>query len=913
MSHSGGRFDFDDGGTYCGGWEGGKAHGQGICTGPKGQGEYAGSWNHGFEVLGVYTWPSGNTYEGNWSMGKRHNLGVETKGKWQYAGEWTHGFKGRYGVRCCTTGRAKYEGTWSNGLQDGYGTETYADGGTYHGQWVGGMRQGSGVRQSMPYGMATVSKNSLRTSMTSLRSEHSNWTAPNSDISSDAPVGSRGGFVLTRQAPPMPPSAQLKKKRFFKGSTSSLRSSIMSGLKMRSKSSTSISSGTSRASVRSNKSYRSVMTTDTLGSNASDYSMYTPDVDERSQLAPIEDDIDMNTSEAYYGEWKNDSRTGSGVCERTDGFMYEGEWDANQRHGYGCTTFPDGTTEEGKYRYNVIISPARKKNLLPIKANKIKSKVQQAIEKARQAKETAKQKADIVVSRTAHSIAKSNQADGVAHNAKEEAKIARCVSRDLAPDFVQPGIEYMKVKGEDPFKDMENADSLYMGESERSDVAGPESYHQFSDKKNNGLMVSPVASRSGSIDANAMNILEANKHALQNHMNNSTKEKLNSVNPNTQKVLEKSIKEVAIKREEVPKMQYLSPDSAMNAMYEPPHSKEANHTAEKHSIAPSDTHTRIPRSTSSEKMARTPKHSFFKSLKKRPKKSASIDIKDSVETLPKIEVEEQTEQPSQPSAEEKRKQWTKAYSVPERAMNGRIEVDSFDYQTHQTEYLTGYESEMTHTKRDPRQYDYSEPNEYEQAEEYINPVSSSAQESGIYSYQENHESDRNHSRGYSGSMTNSRGYSSSNDRSYQDTYSRGDNQLNPAQTNSLRMTALRPSEKKNAWVEAPAPVTPAFANYLPPSGAAAPGENHKDRNHHNNPMLDEHSYEDDINDIYAVDNSRSALPSTLRKRNNRDVEVKVETIQQSSNSESETTKTYMIILVVLLNVGFLALFAQFLT
>ena len=59
---SGGRFDFDDGGTYCGGWEDGKAHGHGICTGPKSHGEYAGSWNHGFEVQGVYTWPSGNTY-----------------------------------------------------------------------------------------------------------------------------------------------------------------------------------------------------------------------------------------------------------------------------------------------------------------------------------------------------------------------------------------------------------------------------------------------------------------------------------------------------------------------------------------------------------------------------------------------------------------------------------------------------------------------------------------------------------------------------------------------------------------------------------------------------------------------------------------------------------------------------------
>lgn len=126
---TGGRFNFDDGGSYCGGWEDGKAHGHGICTGPKGQGEYCGSWAHGFEVLGVYTWPSGNTYHGTWAQGKRHGTGVENKGRWVYKGEWTRGFKGCYGVRESMGMSGKYEGTWNNGLQDGYGTETYSDGG----------------------------------------------------------------------------------------------------------------------------------------------------------------------------------------------------------------------------------------------------------------------------------------------------------------------------------------------------------------------------------------------------------------------------------------------------------------------------------------------------------------------------------------------------------------------------------------------------------------------------------------------------------------------------------------------------------------------------------------------------------------------------------------------------------------
>lgn len=138
---TGGRFDFDDGGTYCGGWEDGKAHGHGICTGPKGQGEYAGSWSHGFEIVGVYTWPSGNTYKGYWSQGKRHGLGVENKGKWIYRGEWSHGFKGRYGVRQSHNTPARYDGTWSNGLQDGYGIETYGDGG----KTAGFYRRGSAL------------------------------------------------------------------------------------------------------------------------------------------------------------------------------------------------------------------------------------------------------------------------------------------------------------------------------------------------------------------------------------------------------------------------------------------------------------------------------------------------------------------------------------------------------------------------------------------------------------------------------------------------------------------------------------------------------------------------------------------------------------------------------------------------
>ncbi|XP_061029344.1 junctophilin-3 isoform X2 [Eubalaena glacialis] len=384
---SGGRFNFDDGGSYCGGWEDGKAHGHGVCTGPKGQGEYTGSWSHGFEVLGVYTWPSGNTYQGTWAQGKRHGIGLESKGKWVYKGEWTHGFKGRYGVRECTGNGAKYEGTWSNGLQDGYGTETYSDGGTYQGQWVGGMRQGYGVRQSVPYGMAAVIRSPLRTSINSLRSEHTNGAALHPDACpavASSPAVSRGGFVLVVHSDSE--ILKSKKKGLF-------RRSLLSGLKLRKSESKS-----SLASQRSKQSsFRSEAGMSTVSSTASDIHSTISLGEGEAELSAIEDDTDATTTETYVGEWKSDKRSGFGVSQRSDGLKYEGEWAGNRRHGYGCMTFPDGTKEEGKYKQNVLVS-GKRKNLIPLRASKIREKVDRAVEAAERAATIAKQKAEIAAS-----------------------------------------------------------------------------------------------------------------------------------------------------------------------------------------------------------------------------------------------------------------------------------------------------------------------------------------------------------------------------------------------------------------------------------------------------------------------------------------------------------------------------------
>lgn len=460
---SGGRFEFDDGGAYCGGWEGGKAHGHGICTGPKGQGEFSGSWNYGFEVVGVYTWPSGNTYEGYWSQGKRHGLGVETKGHWIYRGEWTHGFKGRYGVRISAGSGAKYEGTWNNGLQDGYGTETYADGGTFQGQFTGGMRHGYGVRQSVPYGMAAVVRSPLRTSLTSLRSEHSNGTVLQQDIpvitttnasGEETPVAtptqlgpSRGGFALTLQVDPE--AVKPKKKGLFR------RSSLLGKLK-KSDSSTSLSSQKSKISF--------LRTESALSSNASDTNSTISIGDESlagaEDFPPVEADIDATTTEVYMGEWKNDKRSGYGISERSSGLKYEGEWLNNQRHGYGCTTFAEGGKEEGKYMNNMLVK-AMKKRVIQLKGTKIKHKVERAVEGAQRAAAIAKQKAEIAASRTAHSKAKSDAAEQAAQASNSESSIARLVAKELSPSFYQPGPEYLKKRMlHEAVEGSENADTV---------------------------------------------------------------------------------------------------------------------------------------------------------------------------------------------------------------------------------------------------------------------------------------------------------------------------------------------------------------------------------------------------------------------------------------------------------------------
>ncbi|UXI21338.1 hypothetical protein NH340_JMT07281 [Sarcoptes scabiei] len=447
----GGRFDFDDGGTYCGGWHDGKAHGHGICTGPKGQGEYSGSWHYGFEISGVYKWPSGATYEGNWQNGKRHGLGVEYRGKWVYKGEWTQGFKGRYGIRASLLSTARYEGTWANGLQDGYGSETYADGGTYQGQWLRGMRHGYGIRTSAPYGNLHTSSKLDKDGNPQSKSSSLQSLDTEGEEHNEHRDTSRGGFVLVARvsASHLQQQTNRSKRRnsFSEKTTSntSLTGGLLKGLRLRKQRSTgdldlrnSRNQKSMTPSLRSSREGSETRSTTSTGKemNASQGELGS----NASFLSQDGDITDQNTVETYHGEWKNDKRAGFGVCERSDGLRYEGEWFNNKKYGYGVTTFPDGTREEGKYKNNMLITNIRKKHLFMIRSQKLKERIESAVAEAHRAQQIALQKCDIATSRTATARSKSEQADYAASSAQNDSQMALIIAKQYGGgDFGSPG------------------------------------------------------------------------------------------------------------------------------------------------------------------------------------------------------------------------------------------------------------------------------------------------------------------------------------------------------------------------------------------------------------------------------------------------------------------------------------------
>ncbi|CAK1549983.1 unnamed protein product [Leptosia nina] len=430
---NGGRFDFDDGGTYCGGWEDGKAHGHGVCTGPKGQGAYAGSWHFGFEVSGVYTWPSGSSFEGQWQNGKRHGLGVETRDRWLYRGEWTQGYKGRYGVRQSTTSNAKYEGTWANGMQDGYGSETYADGGTYQGQWMRGLRHGYGVRTSAPFGLASHYRGGAREHRGSMSSLADATGIPDpSDRRNHRMDEARGGFVLRTSSDEPPRRRGSLGEKAKKGLFNRFRRERSAG-DLDPRGTASVRSGGSGGSAAS-----WVSSVESTHSATTRVSLHT---NSNTSFIVEDEHLDASVTETYLGEWKNDKRTGFGISERSDGLRYEGEWYSNRKYGYGVTTFRDGTREEGKYKNNVLITSQKRKHMFLMRSAKFRERIDSAVNAAQRASKIALQKADIAISRTATARGKAEQADESADQAKEDCDIAQATAKQFAPDFKHPGFD----------------------------------------------------------------------------------------------------------------------------------------------------------------------------------------------------------------------------------------------------------------------------------------------------------------------------------------------------------------------------------------------------------------------------------------------------------------------------------------
>ncbi|KAF1768595.1 hypothetical protein GCK72_000407 [Caenorhabditis remanei] len=422
---NGGRFDFDDGGTYVGGWEEGKAHGHGVCTGPQAKGEYAGAWHYGFEVSGVYTWPSGNTYQGQWQNGKRHGLGVEQRGRWLYKGEWTQGYKGRYGVRQSANSQARYQGTWSAGFHDGYGTEIYVDSGSYQGQWLRGMRHGYGIRKSTTYANAAKfrSKSQTHASLTSLRSGRVEEENAEEHRHKEGLSG-RGGFVLRANS-----AAPQRRRRSLSERSLAVKRTLLSGLRIKKQHSTGdihqrVASMT--GSLRSSGSTMSCTSEDSLHHHGGLHQ-------------PEEEAVEESSIETYCGEWKNDMRSGFGVCERSDGLKYHGEWANNAKCGFGVTTFKDGTKEEGRYKNNILIASSRRKGVIFMRASKFREKLEQAMGAAVRAASIAQQKADIAASRTSTARERSEQAAFVARQATEDSEGARLIAKQFDPSFKQPG------------------------------------------------------------------------------------------------------------------------------------------------------------------------------------------------------------------------------------------------------------------------------------------------------------------------------------------------------------------------------------------------------------------------------------------------------------------------------------------
>ena len=93
---------------------------------------------------GTYEWANGETYSGSWEGFKPHGYGVWTSKDLQYMGDWKSGHMSGEAVVSYSNGD-EYIGTVENGHWNGKGTVKYNDGDFYTGDFVMNERTGDGL------------------------------------------------------------------------------------------------------------------------------------------------------------------------------------------------------------------------------------------------------------------------------------------------------------------------------------------------------------------------------------------------------------------------------------------------------------------------------------------------------------------------------------------------------------------------------------------------------------------------------------------------------------------------------------------------------------------------------------------------------------------------------------------------
>jgi len=142
--HGTGKYTYDSGDVYDGGWKDGNKHGTGKYTYSNGT-VYDGDWKDGNKHgTGKITYASGDVYDGDWKDNYMCGTGKCTYASGSvYEGGWRDDKKHGMGKRTYDSGDV-YEGSWKDNHMHGRGKYIYANDDVYDGDWKDGNRHGTG-------------------------------------------------------------------------------------------------------------------------------------------------------------------------------------------------------------------------------------------------------------------------------------------------------------------------------------------------------------------------------------------------------------------------------------------------------------------------------------------------------------------------------------------------------------------------------------------------------------------------------------------------------------------------------------------------------------------------------------------------------------------------------------------------